>query len=125
MLRSQARFAQGTATKDPLLVASVGVADPSQAQDDTQLYKGQRRTGDSAWCRPGERRRLLARWRPNGEPSNRGPLWGERRRLLARWRPHGEPSNEGPLWGKCCPQVADATSGAAASAASSVEDWLS
>ena len=103
MLRSQARFAQGIVTKDPLLVAIVGVADPSQAQDDTQLYKGQRRTGDSAWCRPGERRRLLARWRPNGEPSNRGPLWGERRRLLARWRPHGQLRERGTPLGELLP----------------------
>src|SRR5438105_13692415 len=66
-LRSQARFAQGRpmgsarrlasrragpwaplagslragqATKDQLLVASAGVADPSQAQDDTRLLLG-------------------------------------------------------------------------------------
>src|SRR5437879_3542758 len=50
--RAAGIFMGGGTTKDPLLVASVGIADPSQAQDDSTLA----RSGDRRCARhPDER----------------------------------------------------------------------
>jgi len=104
VLRSQARFAQGIATKD---LSSCSLrASESRILRNLRMTRNSKRDNDVPVIPHGVGLANVAGCsRAGGRTANS--------------------ANEGPLWGKCCPQVADATSGAAASAASSVEDWLS